>query len=159
MLLDHVHVGHLFTMVEIDESSVCRGDKINILFRNIFFLKDSFFFLKEVEVCSPLGLIYSVLDMCRCNGMSIDTVCMSPQNSYFHKYLNWSCSCKHHISFTLLFSLMLKAVANLSKYMHSVFRLVCFLRPNQTDSSYSFYILMPVVNFLLYSTLKLNILL
>lgn len=58
-------------------------------FSGTFFLKDSFFFKKkkEVEVCSPLGLIYSVLDMCRCNGMSIDTVCMSPQISYFHKYL------------------------------------------------------------------------
>lgn len=43
VLLDNVHIEHLFVMVEIDEDSACHRDKIASLFRNIIFLR--FFFL------------------------------------------------------------------------------------------------------------------
>lgn len=56
VLLDNVHIEHLFVMVEIVENSACHRDKIASLFRNIIF----FFFeiFLKVEVCSPVGLIY-----------------------------------------------------------------------------------------------------
>lgn len=82
VLLDNVHIEHLFMMLETDERSACHRDKIASLFRNIIFYKIFF----KVEVCSPLGLIISVLDMCRYNEMNTYTVFMSPQIFYFHKY-------------------------------------------------------------------------
>lgn len=37
VLLDNVHIEHLFIMLEIDESSAYHRDKIASLFRNIIF--------------------------------------------------------------------------------------------------------------------------
>lgn len=54
VLLDNVHIEHLFVMLEINESSACHRDKIASLFRNIIFLR--LFFLSSGMFTSGLNL-------------------------------------------------------------------------------------------------------
>lgn len=107
VLLDNVHIEHLFVMVEIDEDSACHRDKIASLFRNIIF------FLSRTIFTS--GSNFQVCLICVGTMKLIPTHFLCPLRfSISINIFNWSCSYKHHISPTLVFSLMLRTVANLS---------------------------------------------